>query len=212
MAQPGVELQLNFAQEITRATALIQATPKQLELASKRAMKKTIRWLRTRVAREVSQALGISQKAFKQRLTSTSSGSGADLAHILWMGVAPLAVEMIGKPRQTKKGVSVGKRKYAGAFYRDVYGDGPRVWIRKARAHALGLDLPSWSGKSSSSRSSWLESAENRGRFPVMRVAVDVESVASEIFRRYQRRAQERFGTVLEQELNYAVNLEGGKR
>jgi len=50
VAQPGVSIQMNFAREITRATAMIQATPKQLELASRRAIKKTIRWLQTRVA------------------------------------------------------------------------------------------------------------------------------------------------------------------
>lgn len=212
MAQPGVSLQLNFAQEITRATAEIEATPEQLTKAANRAIKKTIRWLRSRVAREVAQALGIPQKAFKQRLTNHVIGTGMDQVHILWLGVAPLAAEMLGRPRQTRAGITVGKRKYPGAFYRDVYGDGPAAWIRKRRAAALGLDLPSWSGRRKGSSSDWLSSDGNGGRFPVMRVAVDIESVAGEIFRRYQRRASDRFGVVLEQELNYAVNHEGTKQ
>ena len=211
MVQPGVSLQLNFAQEITRATAFIESSPEQLNKASIRAIKKTIRWLRGRVAREVAQALGIPQKAFKQRLTSSVMGNGMDQVHILWLGVAPLAAEMAGRPRQTRSGVSVGKRKYQGAFYRDVYGDGASVWIRKRRAQALGLDLPSWSGRSTSKRSTFVDGSANSGRFPVMRVAIDMESVAGEIFRRYQRRAVDRFGVVLEQELNYAINHEGAK-
>lgn len=47
-----------------------------------------------------------------------------------------------------------------------------------------------------------------RGRFPVMRVGIDIEAVAREIFRRYDKRAIERFSTLIDQELNYAVNHE----
>ncbi|MCF1457750.1 MAG: hypothetical protein LPH21_09360 [Shewanella sp.] len=205
----GVSLQLNMARELTRATALIEATPAQMTKAAQRAMKKTIKWLKGRIAREVAQQLGIPQKAFKHRLTSSTSGAGLEQVHILWFGLAPLAAEMLGNPRQTRSGVTVGKRKWQGAFYRDVYGDGDAVWIRKRRAEALGLDLPSWSGRSTKRRSTWIEDPENAGRFPVMRVAVDMESVGYEIFRRYERRAADRFGTLLEQELNYAVNVEG---
>ena len=60
MAQPGVSIQMNFAREITRATAMIQATPKQLELASRRAIKKTIRvkeMLKRGDARTINEAV-----------------------------------------------------------------------------------------------------------------------------------------------------------
>jgi hypothetical protein len=209
MATPGVSVQLNVASEITRVTALMQSTPEQITKAANRAIKKTVRWLQSRVAREISQSLNLSQKAFKHRLTTSSSGSGINQVHIVWLGVAPLAAEAAGKPRQTRAGVTVGKRKYQGAFYRDVYGDGASVWIRKRRAADLGLNLPSWSGKSTARRSTWLDDSQNSGRFPVMRVAIDIEEVASEIFRRYQRRINERFGQVLAQELNFVLNHEG---
>jgi len=41
-----------------------------------------------------------------------------------------------------------------------------------------------------------------------MRVGIDIEAVAREIFRRYDKRAIERFSTLIDQELNYAVNHE----
>ena len=139
MAQPGVDIQLNFAQDITRATAQIAATPAQLEKAVQRAIKKTLRWLQTRISRDIAKELGVPQKAIKHRLTLSQTGKGTNGIHILWLGTAPLAAEMAGKPRQTKSGVTVGKRKFPGAFYRDIYGDGPKVWIRASRAQALAI-------------------------------------------------------------------------
>ena len=206
MAQPGVDIQLNFAQDITRATAQIAATPAQLEKAVQRAIKKTMRWLQTRIAREVATALGVPQKAIKHRLSVTQTGKGTNGIHILWLGTAPLAAESAGKPRQTKAGVTVGKRKFPGAFYRDVYGDGPKVWIRASRANALGMDLPQW-GRKQRARASTLAPGEG-GRFPVRRVSIDVQHVANDIFGRYQKQAEQRFNTVIDQELNYAVNHE----
>ena len=39
-------------------------------------------------------------------------------------------------------------------------------------------------------------------------IGIDIEAVAREIFRRYDKRAIERFSTLIDQELNYAVNHE----
>lgn len=207
MAAAGVSIQMNFAREIQRATALIQATPNQLQKATDRATRKTIKWLSTRLAREIGQALNIPQKAIKNRITTSIAGEGVGRVHILWLGVAPVAAEQLGKARQTKTGVSVGRRRYEGAFYRDVYGDGDKVWIRKSRAVALAMDLPDWGGKKGGD-GSFLRNPDARGRFPVRRVSVDISNVANDVFRRYDKRAIERFGTLIDQELNYVVNHE----
>jgi len=206
MAQPGVDIQMNFAQDITRATAQIAATPAQLEKAVQRAIKKTLRWLQTRISRDIAKELGVPQKAIKHRLTLSQTGKGTNGIHILWLGTAPLAAEMAGKPRQTKSGVTVGKRKFPGAFYRDIYGDGPKVWIRASRAQALGVDLPQW-GRKQRARASTLAPGEG-GRFPVRRVGIEVHTRANEIFGRYEKQAEQRFNQVIDQELNYAVNHE----
>lgn len=204
MAQNGVSLDLDFAQEITKATALIQSTPEQLNKAAARAAKKTIQWLQTRISREIAQALGVPQRLIKKRLTASAAGKGVNQVHILWLGVAPISAELLGRPKQTRAGVTVGRRRFQGAFYRDVWGDGERVWIRKRRAEALGMDL--------SNKGAGSAGASDSGRFPVVRVSVAVDVAAGEIFRRYQRRASERFGVLLEQELNYTINHEGAKR
>lgn len=80
MAEPGVNINLNFAKELQLASAMIEATPKQLEKAGARAIKKTMRWVHTRLARELSQQLGIPQKNLKPRFSLKTVGKGADAA------------------------------------------------------------------------------------------------------------------------------------
>lgn len=207
MAESGVEVQMNFAQAIRNATAVIQATPKQMEVASERAIRKTIRWLSGRVARELSQQLGIPQKNLKPRLLVRSVGKGMDKAHILWMGVAPMPADLAGKARQTRKGVTVGKRKFEGAFLRSVYNPEENVWIRARRNREQGY-LTMSRRRKANHRS---QNPELAGRFPIQRIGVELESIATEIFRRLDRRALDRFKTLIEQELNYAVNHESKK-
>jgi hypothetical protein len=213
MAVPGVSLELNFAQQIARANLVIQATPAQLQKAAVRAQRKTLQWVRTRIAREMAQALGVSQKAFKHRLSISTLGKGSEQVHILWFGSLPLSADALARPRQTRKGVTVGRRSWKGAFYRSVYNPEPNVWIRASRAADLGLDLPTWGGSGRPGDGKFLDhggpnDSSQRGRFPLRRVGVAVEQQAAEIFRRFERRGQDRFESVLEQELNYVVNHE----
>lgn len=205
MADNGVSVQLDFARAMRDASARIQATPQQITKASERAMKKTIRWLASRVSRELAQQLGIQQKYLKKRLLVRTAGQGLDKVHILWMGAMPLAAERAGKARQTRKGVTVGKRKFDGAFYRSIYNADENVWIRTERNNSGYTAL---NGESKPSKRSL--APEFAGRFPVQRLGVEINAVAVEIFRRLDRRAMDRFTTLIDQELNFAVNHEKG--
>lgn len=177
MARSGVDIQIDFAKELQQASAVIQSTPQQLSLAGQRAIKKTMRWLRTRIARELSQSLAISQKVLKPRFSLSTVGTGIDAATILWLGVNAMPAEILGKARQTRKGVTVGRRKYDGAFYQQVYGDSYRVWRRK-----------------------------DVRRFPVKAEVVEISDQAAEVFGRFQARIPAEFQRILQQELNYVVN------
>jgi hypothetical protein len=177
MSQNGVNIQIDFAKELQLASALIQGTPKQLALAGQRAIKKTMRWVKSRMARELAQSLAVSQKALAPRFYLSTDGVGLDATTILWMGVNALPAEMLGHARQTKSGVTVGKRKYAGAFYRKVYGDKSRVWRRVGAS-----------------------------RFPVKAEVVEISEQATEVFNRFQLRVPAEFQRLLKQELNYVVN------
>lgn len=213
MAASGANFQLNFAQEITRVTAQIQTTPEQVKKAGERARRKTMRWLSTRMAREISQALRVPQKSLKTRWSTTTAGSGAEQVTILWFGTLPLPAENAGRPRQGKKGTTAAGRRFDGAFYRSVYDGVARVWIRKSRAQALGLQLPAMSRKNGGGSQRFLDlggsnDSSNRGRFPVVRVGIELADLAGEVFRRYERRALARFAELIEQEINFAVNHE----
>lgn len=213
MAVSGVSFQLSFAREITRVTAQIQTTPEQVKKAGERARRKTLRWLSTRMSREISQALRVPQKGLKARWSTTTAGQGDDQVAILWFGTLPLPAESLGRPRQNKRGTTVAGRRFDGAFYRAVYDGMPRVWVRKSRAEALGLQLPAMSRQKRGGNQRFMDygganDSSNRGRFPVMRVGIELEDIAAEVFRRYERRALARFAELIEQEINYAVNHE----
>ncbi|TWC12004.1 hypothetical protein FBY06_1408 [Pseudomonas sp. SJZ085] len=213
MAANGVSFQLSFAREITRVTAQIQTTPEQVNQAGDRARRKTMRWLSTRMSREMSQALRIPQKGLKARWSTSTAGQGDDQVTILWFGTLPLAAENVGNPRQGKRGTSVAGRRFDGAFYHSVYDGVPRVWIRKRRAQALGLNLPAMSRQKGGGNQRFMDyggagDTSNRGRFPVMRVGIALDEMAGEVFRRYERRALARFAELIEQEINYVVNHE----
>jgi len=177
--ESGASFQLSFSDELLRVTAKLQSTPAQVQKASGRAARKTMRWLTTAMARDIGQALKVPQRSLKSRLTTSTAGQGDDQVHILWFGTQPLAAEQVGRPRQGQRGTSVAGRRFDGAFYRGVYDGTKRVWIRKSQ-----------------------------GRFPLLRVTIELQNIAAEVFRRYERRALARYAELIEQELNYAVNHE----
>jgi len=203
MSQSGVDVKINFARELQQASAALQSTPKQLELAGQRAIRKTMRWLQTRIARELSQTLGFAQKLLKPRLVMKTVGKGSDQVTILWLGTVPMLAEKVGRPRQTKAGVSLGKRRYEGAFVADMYGYDSAVWIRASRNNGQ-YDTTSKQRKPNPNAIS----KKMRGRFPVQHIAVDMGDHAAEVFKRFEARIPDEFRKILGQELNYVVNHE----
>ncbi|OCH08089.1 hypothetical protein A6D98_09695 [Aliivibrio fischeri] len=203
MAEPGVDIKLNFAKELQLASAKIIATPKQLEKAGQRAIKKTMRWMNTRLSREVSQITGIPQKALKARYSLKTVGKGMDAVTILWIGVSPVLAEKAGRARQTRKGVSLKKHRYEGAFVSDMYGYESAVWIRASRNDGRYTTT----SKQRKANPNSLP-ARFRGRFPVQHVAIDIADPVSKALKRLEARVPDEFRKKLGQELNYVVNHE----
>ena len=90
----------------------IHATDKQLKLAHRRALGRTLTWLSTRLNREIAAKYDLPQRVFKVR----SKKKFDDDSGSLWIGLNPLVARYIGALRQTKKGVSVRSHRFAGAF------------------------------------------------------------------------------------------------
>lgn len=206
MAAPGTDFKINFSQELQRASAKLAATPKQLEKAAQRAVKKTMRWMYTRAAREVAQATGIPLKALKPRLSLVTVGKGTEAVTILWIGISPVLAERAGRARQTKKGVSVKKHRFEGAFVSDMYGYSDAVWIRASR-NAGRYTTTSQRRKANPNSLP----AHLRGRFPLQHLAIDIADPATEALKRLQSRVPDEFRKKLDQELNYVVNHERAK-
>ncbi|MGO4310021.1 hypothetical protein AB4Z35_09150 [Pseudomonas sp. KB_15] len=185
--------------------------PKAAANAQRRAINKTLGWLRTQIARTVGKQERIAVAAVRQRLRSYpvkgSTGQGK-----LWFGINPIEASRIGRPRQGKAGVSVAGRRYRGAFFKRVYGSRADIWIRTGSKQFSVDDYPDTHASTGGGhRSGWI--AENDNRFPLAKAKVSLEDVRPH-FESWTRRANERLLVVLKQELNFELqkSMKGSSR
>ncbi|WP_350614709.1 hypothetical protein [Pseudomonas sp. HY7a-MNA-CIBAN-0227] len=176
-----------------------QLVPKAAAAAQRRAINKTLGWLRTHIARAVGKQERIAIGAVRQRLRAYPT-SGGTMRGKLWFGLNAIEASRIGRARQTGTGVSVAGRRYQGAFYKKVYGNSADVWIRTASKHFNTEDYPE--ATQGRRRSGFVE--ENDNRFPLAKAKVSLEQ-ARPHFDAWVKRADERLLEILEQELNFEL-------
>ncbi|AHC82690.1 hypothetical protein X970_11950 [Pseudomonas monteilii SB3101] len=195
-----ISLQLD-AQALKGFQDFTRLVPKAAHAAQRRAVNKTLRWLRTHIAREVGRQERIAIAAVRQRLRAFPvSGSGQGK---LWFGINPIEASRAGRPRQSRTGVSVAGRKYQGAFFKTVYGGNPDIWIRTASKHFDADAYPdSEVSGGGGRRSGWI--SENDSRFPLAKAKISLEDVRPH-FEAWTSRAHERLVVVMEQELNFEL-------
>ncbi|MNJ24182.1 hypothetical protein D3C77_185910 [compost metagenome] len=175
--------------------------PKAAIAAQRRAINKTLRWLRTHIARAVGQQERIAVTAVRQRLRAYPVGSNGQGK--LWFGINPIEASRAGRPRQTREGVSVAGRRYQGAFYKKVYGGQPDIWIRTASKHFKASDYPDSDVSGGGGASSgWI--AENGSRYPLAKAKISLEDVRPH-FESWVKRADEQLLKVMQQELNFEL-------
>ena len=176
--------------------------PKAAATAHRRAINKTLGWLRTHIARAVSRQERIAVAAVRQRLRSYPVSGGASSGK-LWFGLNAIESSRIGRARQTSSGVSVAGRRYQGAFLKKVYGSKPDIWIRTASKHFNADDYPDSTVSAGRGASSgWV--AENGDRFPLAKAKVSLEQ-ARPHFESWVQKADERLLEILKQELNFEL-------
>jgi hypothetical protein len=175
--------------------------PKAIVAAQRRAINKTLRWLRGQVAREVGRQERIAIAAVRQRIKAfpmVGNGQGK-----LWFGIRPIEASRAGRARQTRAGVSVAGRRYQGAFFKKVYSGKPDIWIRTASKHFDADDYPdSDVSGGGGGRSGWV--SENDSRFPLAKAKISLEDVRPH-FNAWTNRAHDRLLVVMEQELNFEL-------
>lgn len=195
MASAGSSLDINLQAALDELAPGLSAYEKSTQQALKRAIRKFMRWLQREISRLIKSRTGVAQKSLKARFKVTlllKEGYAS-----LWVGLNPIEAQLAGGVRQLKVGTRAAGQLFEGAFYRPVYGKEAKVWRRKFR------------GKGSTKRS-WIHlkrSApdEIAGRFPVEKMTIDIDRPSREEINRLQSRAQKRFKTLFQQELNYAV-------
>jgi len=176
-----------------------QLVPKAAVAAQRRAINKTLGWLRTHIARAVGKQERIAIGAVRQRLRAYPV-SGGTLRGKLWFGVNAIEASRIGRARQTRAGVSVAGRRYQGAFLKQVYGNSPDIWIRTSSKHFNSTDYPESS--QGRRRSGFVEESDNR--FPLAKAKVSLDQVRPH-FDSWIKRADERLLEILKQELNFEL-------
>lgn len=177
---------------------------KQVAKAIERALKKTGRWLRTHTMRHLSKELAIKQATLKNRFILAYDKDKKTVN--LWVGLLAIAAEGLGGVRQNAAGTKAGSRQFDGAFYTKIYGDDERVYIRASRNRVMQHDVVRQNRKPASYRP--IRNPNLIGRFPVQAVGISIEDEASQILLRLEQQVNKRFGEILKQELNYAINLE----
>jgi len=176
-----------------------ELVPKAAAAAQRRAINKTIHWLRTHIARAVGKQERIAIGAVRQRLRAYPV-TGGDMRGKLWFGINAIEARRTGRARQTGAGVSVAGRRYKGAFFKKVYGSNADIWIRTSSKHFNSTDYPD--AAQGGRRSGFVE--ENDNRFPLAKAKVSLEQVRPH-FDAWVKRADERLLEILTQELNFEL-------
>lgn len=192
------------AEDVAFLKRMADLSPDAFSAAQRRAINKTIGWLRTHIARAVSRQERIAQRAVRQRLRSYMAKGNASWAK-LWFGINAIEASRIGKVVESDTDVSVAGRRFPGAFLKDVYGSGEDIWIRTASKHFNARDYPD---------SKILSDPKNRWgsmdphmyhRFPLAKAKVQLNDVKP-LFDDWVRRADQRLLVLLKRELNFELH------
>lgn len=199
------------AEDLKAFADLANQMPKAAANAQRRAINKTLRWLRTRIASAVGKQEKIAVRAVRQRLRSYPVDGGA-LRGKLWFGINPMEASRAGPARQTRAGVTVAGRRYRGAFYKKVYGSQADIWIRTASKHFDKADYPDSEITSRKGPSSgWI--TENSDRHPLAKAKISLDAVRPH-FEAWSRQVDAELLRLLKSEMNFELRkyLKGASR
>ncbi|QDQ24933.1 phage tail protein [Chitinimonas arctica] len=153
--------------------------PSAMQAAWRRTLRKTSTWVKAQVAKTVAQDTRVPQKVLRQRLYfflhSRDSGK-------VWLGLNPLQAHRLGKSRQTRRGVSVGRHRFAGAWTMAQRAPTGPVFQRTGKA-----------------------------RYPITEVKLDWDDPGEAAFRKVAAQVEARLLVVLRQEVNYELHKALGR-
>lgn len=118
-----IEIDDRAMQEIVER---VGATPQQAKAAAARAFTALQRRIHDAARTKAAHKLGIDKKHVTRRFRKNRA-SEAGLQ--IWVGTYRMKADKLGRPRETKTGVNIGRRKFPGAF---VWGARGFVMIRSS--------------------------------------------------------------------------------
>jgi len=170
----GVEVRLD-EQMFDQLTSTLGLTKRKVEVAGFRSVRKTARWVKTHLARELSKELQIVQKIIRQRLRVYVKDKKAMQAKV-WMGMYKIKASRLGRVRQTRTGVSVGRHRFPGAFQATMKTYHTDVYERRDDA-----------------------------RLPIDLVELDISEKAMKVLNAVSERTEARLMKIMQQEINYEI-------
>lgn len=186
---------------------LVSATEKQMETASEIALKETSKWLKTQVKRKISEAIGISQKSFADRLF-ISSGVSLTGYMFFWIGTWRISPFSLGTPRlygipYKTGGIQSGRIQFKGGFHAKV-GDGghENVFIRLHSPHFNPTLFANTAGSPNPTKTS--------ARLPIMKAGLDIQEEAQKAVDAMWPQLPAVFEEKYIKRLDYEVNIRGG--
>lgn len=171
------------------------ALPQQLLRAAQRALRKAANSAMSRAAGPIASHNGLPVRAVRKRMSAMRNQSNP-MAYSLWFGTMPIAAINLGSPRQTRKGVRVGKQLFSGAFVTALGGN--QQIVRRSAQSAMA------SGRDKNGR-------VRRGRLPieVMRAEIDYDHATDVLTREAENGMRRELPRLLRAELNYELNVKG---
>ena len=112
-------LDLNIQSQLEQIPDYFRATQKELLLASKRALNRTTKWVKTHASREVAKASNIPLRTLKARVYG--SYKAKKMRGTVWVGLNKISPKYIGA-KQNERGVTAGQWTFPKSFIVDSKG------------------------------------------------------------------------------------------
>lgn len=165
----------------------LNATERQLERATLRAVRKVARSSATQASREIAAAHDLPVSLLRRRgqrwtrvhIKQERADGDAGPSALVWIGTNPIKAGYLGALRQRKDGARVRRHFFAGAFVSRMQNGHRGIFIRREKT-----------------------------RLPIDEQTVTLDRAAG-IVRKLQGAIPSRLSSVFKQELNYELNVRG---
>ncbi|QDQ29391.1 phage tail protein [Chitinimonas arctica] len=170
----NVELDTRKVADLFRALP-----PSAMQAAWRRTLRKVSTWVKGQVAKTVAKSTNVPQKVLRQRLYFFLRSR--DVGKV-WLGLNPLQANRLGTPRQTRRGITAGKHRFAGAWTMAQRAPTGPVFQRTGKA-----------------------------RYPIAEVKLEWDDPGEAAFRQIAAQVEARLLVVLRQEVNYELQKAIGR-